>query len=237
MNIIHLDEIDSTNEYAKTIARESSDWTVIIAETQTKGKGRLNRTWFSPRGGIWMSIILKSVGEGSYATVLTLFTGIAVARALKELGLEVALKWPNDILVNKKKLGGILSEWEPEANSTIIGIGLNINISLDLFPQELHDSVTTTLHELKHEIDKNKLIEDLISEFKAIYTRFEKGQTEELLLDWKKYSSMIGSEVEVDVVGKVYEGKAIDIDRDGSLILLSRSGSEKKIIAGDVKIK
>ncbi|MEO0225440.1 MAG: biotin--[acetyl-CoA-carboxylase] ligase [candidate division WOR-3 bacterium] len=234
-NVIRLDEVDSTNEYAKRIADRSEDGTIIIAETQTQGKGRLNRYWYSPRGGIWMSIILKSIRESPYAQLLTLFTGVAVIQALKSLGLQVSLKWPNDIIANNKKLGGILTEWEPTSGSVIIGIGLNLNIDPQTFPPELQHTATSVLHELKSEIDKDGLVNTILKEFQTVYAKFENGQIEELLLAWKHNSNILGRDVVVETVGQQYQGRAIDVDQDGSLILKEKSGKEQKIVAGDVK--
>ncbi len=235
-NFIYFDEIDSTNEYAKKIAQQSPAGTVVIAETQKKGKGRFGRTWASPRGGIWMSIILKPRQGLTFPTLFTLFAGLAVVRALKLFGLNANLKWPNDILVEYKKIGGILFEGEPESNSIIVGIGLNVNFKLEALPPAIRETATTIVHELNRVIDKKLLIEDIIIELKSVYARFEKEKGDTLLDEWKRYSNSIGQEVAVKVVNETIEGKIVDIDTDGSLVLEERTGTIRKIIAGEVKI-
>jgi len=235
--IIHLEKVESTNEYAKKLSPDVPDRTIVVADTQSEGKGRLNREWVSPVGGLWMTILVRTGHPGSFDSILTLATGIAVVRTLKDIGLAASLKWPNDIMVGRRKLGGILCEWAPETHSIVIGIGLNLNFDIDVLPEELRASATSSRHELKRDLSRDEIIAQLSVEFETIYRRFEDGQTEEILLEWKRLSSMLGREVEVDMIGQRYEGKAVDIDKDGSLILRQPSGSDKKIIAGDVTIK
>jgi BirA family biotin operon repressor/biotin-[acetyl-CoA-carboxylase] ligase len=237
VNIIHLDRVDSTNEYAKRMALEAPDRTVVVAEVQTHGKGRMNRLWSSPPGGLWMSVLLKGDHEDSFAPMLTLAAGIAVARALRRSGIDASLKWPNDILVSKKKLGGVLCEWEPATTAVVVGIGLNINLDVDVFPSELRPLITTAREELKHDVDRGRLTTVIVEELASAYERFKAGHTEELLLEWKQHSTMIGREVEVDVIGHRFQGRAVDLDQDGSLILREKTGADRKIIAGDVRIK
>ncbi len=235
--IIHLERVESTNEYAKKLPPDAPDRTIIVADTQSEGKGRLNREWVSPVGGLWMTILVRTGHPGSFDSILTLATGIAVVRTLKDVGLAASLKWPNDIMVGRRKLGGILCEWTPETHSIVIGIGLNLNFDLDVLPEELRASATSTRHELRRDLSRDEIITRLSAEFETIYRRFEDGQTEEILLEWKHHSAMIGQEVQVEVIGTKHEGTAVNIDKDGSLVLRDRTGSEKKIVAGDVTIK
>ena len=124
MKIIKLDTVESTNEYAKKIASKCENFTIILAKKQRSGRGRLNRKWESPEGGLWISVILK---PNFFSSLLSLDTGLAVLKTLKIFGIDSKLKWPNDLLVSEKKICGILLEKSSE--NVIIGIGLNVNIS------------------------------------------------------------------------------------------------------------
>lgn len=235
--LIHFDEINSTNEYAMQIAGQSPEFTTVIADVQRKGKGRFGRTWVSPPGGIWMSIILKPKGQSPHPMLLTLLTGLAVVRGLKTSGISASLKWPNDVLVDSRKIAGILLEGDPLSNSVIVGIGVNANFGVDALPEDLSLTATTVRNELKRAVNKKLLTEDIIAELKSVYEKFEKGETSELLSEWKRYSNTIGQDVAVDMITEVAQGKIVDIDEDGSLILADQDGNRRKIIAGEVRLK
>lgn len=221
--VYHFNELDSTNEYAKKIAEPG---TVIIADKQTKGKGRLERNWFSPLGGIYISIILKQE-----TPVITLIVGLSVCKTIRRYGLDARTKWPNDILVKGKKIAGILTE-QGQAY-TIVGIGINANIDVDCLPEEFRDCSTTLRQELKRDISKGELIEVLLGKIEADYNVMREGRGSELLEQWRSLSAVMGKTIEVKTPGKSTKGEVVDIDEDGALLLRVKNGNIEKIIAGE----
>jgi BirA family biotin operon repressor/biotin-[acetyl-CoA-carboxylase] ligase len=228
----YCQEVDSTNNVAKALAREgSADGTLVIASAQTKGRGRLDRAWESPEGGIYMSLILRPNIHPSSVTRLTLISGLAVVKAVKSLfDLEVGLKWPNDILVNGKKLGGILSEMEAEADKVdfaIVGIGIDANCDVAVgIPS------TSIKSEVGNEIDIISLVQEILKDMEGLYFEFlEESIT--LLDDYKKNCQTLGKIVEIQGHGKTITGRAVDIDSDGALLLQMSDGRVEKVLSGD----
>lgn len=239
---LYYDQVTSTNDVAKEIARNSQEENlVIIARTQTHGRGRHGRQWVSPRGGIWLSILLRPRTTQKVTARLTLITASAVIKAIQNtLGLEAEVKWPNDILLNGKKLCGILTETstkEDVADYVIIGIGINANIDLDSFPATFQNSLTTLKHELSREIDSEKLITNLLQNFEQRYKRLQQGEWDALRIEWKSQARFLGKQVEVTSFAEILAGKALDIDECGALIIRQENGELKKIAAGDVKLR
>ena len=158
--VIHLDTVGSTNDYAKEIGNKVSGGTLIISEQQTKGKGRLGRVWKSKSGdGIWMSLIIKPKIEPYKAPFLTLVAGASVVKALSNLGVEASIKWPNDVVVSRKKICGILTEMGLEngkIREVVIGDGINVN--LENIPEELQDKATSLYLETGRKYDRNRII-------------------------------------------------------------------------------
>jgi BirA family biotin operon repressor/biotin-[acetyl-CoA-carboxylase] ligase len=238
--IYHYNEVSSTNDVAKEIAKKTKEpKTVIIAETQTYARGRHRRHWVSPRGGIWLSILLRPRVTPEEATKLTFITATAVAGAIQNtLGLATEVKWPNDVLFNRRKLCGILTEASIKENAVeyvVVGIGINANIDLQSFPNSLQKSVTTLKHELGYEINCETLTNDLIQSFDKRYKRLQKGMWGALLQEWRGLAKFLGGKVVVTSFAETLVGKALDVDADGALIIELQDGVLKKVVAGDVK--
>ncbi len=220
MKIIKLDTVESTNDYAKKIASESENFTTILAKKQSKGKGRLNRRWESPEGGLWVSIILK---PNIFSSLLSLVSGLAVLKTLESYGICSRLKWPNDLLVSEKKICGILLE--KSSDSIIIGIGLNVNIShMDT------ENWTSMFAETKKRFNLEEVLGVLIDHMKYYYSLYEKKEFSKIREEWKQNSCTLGKNVVVETSFETISGKAVDIDENGFLIL----DNGKKINAGDV---
>ncbi len=242
-NIIFYQSVDSTNEIAmlSSAKNDTESGTIIIADRQEKGKGRLGRTWISPPGlNIYMSIILRPEIEPKDATLLTVLTSIACALALRGIsGLKVVIKWPNDLMVSEKKLGGILTEVrsEPERIKTaVIGIGINVNIENKDFPAEIRDIATSIKNETGKYLSRSEIIIRILKEFEAWFNVFKSKGSRPLLEKWKQLSSTLGKNVKVAIGDSTVSGLARDIDEEGMLILELKSGSLRKISAGDVTI-
>jgi len=220
MKIIKLDTVESTNEYAKKIASKSENFTVILAKKQRRGRGRLNRKWESPEGGLWVSVILK---PEFFSSLLSLDIGLAVLETLKNFGIDSKLKWPNDLLVSEKKICGILLEKISE--NVIIGIGLNVNIS-----KMNTENWTSMSVETKKRFNLEEVLDVLINNMRYYYSLYEKREFSKIIEEWKQNSCTLGKNVVVETIPETLSGKAIDIDENGFLIL----DNGKKINAGDV---
>ncbi len=237
-DIHYFKEVDSTNNVAKYLAEDGAEeGTIVVAEIQNRGKGRRGKTWISPPGGIWMSIILRPDIPPFSTPQLTLVTGVAVAKTLKkELKLDVGIKWPNDILIGDKKVCGILTEVNASVNKVnyvVVGIGIDMNVDVPLFPPDLQTGATSLKNELDTEINGPILVQKFLLEFESLYNKFTEGKFPEILSEWRILSNTIGKQVEVRSRGKTVRGEAVGINKDGVLILELEDGSLTKMISGE----
>ena len=240
--IYYYKELESSNITAKEKVRskrnELTEGTVIITEKQTGGRGRLGRKWFSPKGGIWLSIILYPHLSPVYISRITLMTAVAVVKAIKELTqIQGLIKWPNDILIHEKKVCGILTEMSAELDSInwlVIGLGINANIDYKEFPKEIKDISTSLKEILKHKIPRIKLVQLFLSEFEKYYNMLNKKESALILNEWKLYSHTLGRKIKVKAGNKVIIGQAIDINDKGALIIKKDNGECLEIISGTI---
>lgn len=238
---IHVfDQLDSTNSEAYRIAREGGEeGELVISDRQLRGKGRLNRTWFSPPGvNLYVSIILRPLIDLRNAPFITLMAAVATAQAVKEIsGLRPRIKWPNDLLISDKKVAGLLNEMRGKAGKVdfiILGIGINVNMTLEMMPEEIRSLATSLREELGYEVSRAGILKVLTREVERGYQALLTGETGRILRQWEDFSQMVGRLVEMKSFDEVIRGKVEGIDPDGSLILRAPDGSERKIIAGDV---
>ncbi|MDO5850017.1 MAG: biotin--[acetyl-CoA-carboxylase] ligase [Methanobacteriaceae archaeon] len=233
-------KVTSTNTIAKFLAENNAeDGTVVIAETQTKARGRSAKKWESPKGGIWLSIILKPQINLSKSPIITLFTGVAVAKTLKSFGVDAKIKWPNDVLINGKKISGILTEsntTSSDINYIIVGVGIDTNLKIDDFKdKELKNRITTLNEELGKNIDENEFIAKFLIEFEEIYNLYKKEDFENTLNDWRTLSDTIGKNVKIIQTNEEKYGYAIDINNNGNLIIKKENGELEKITYGECR--
>jgi len=236
--VYHFDEVDSTNDIAKELALGSEEGTVVIAETQKRGRGSFGKPWFSPKGGIWLSIILKPQISPSQIPLITFISGIAVCKAIRKLKLNARIGWPNDVLIGNKKVCGILSEagLNGKVNYVVVGVGINANVDIESFPEDLKPNATSLKQELGKEVPKEDIIQKMFDEMEIVYNNFKKGKLTSILKEWKKLSCTIRKKVEIRGATGTIEGKALDIDKDGALIVKLKNGTIKKVIAGECRI-
>lgn len=239
--ILHFDSIDSTNDYAKKIAYEVAEGTIVISEEQHSGRGRMGRGWSSPKGdGIWMSIILKPMIPPTEAAKLTQVAAAAVCKAIRQTTeLSALIKWPNDIVVGNKKVCGILTEMAGELNEVnyiIVGIGINVNT--DSFPKELSEKATSLFIQKGERIDRNCLAASIIKEFTILYKSYIHEKSFSKTLDvCRAFSALIGKEVYL-VKGEERERVTpIDITDDGLLMVRKSNGEVTTIISGEISIR
>lgn len=240
--IMYYREVDSTNLVVRRLAEEGCpSYTTVIAEEQLQGRGRLGRDWFSPAcSGLWFSVVLRPEKITlANAAPVTLVTAATLANNLKnKQGLAVKIKWPNDLLINAKKFGGILSEVKGEPDRIeylIIGVGLNVNQQADDFPADLKKQATSLLLESGRAFDRTSLFFSLWENLCRAYDLFmEEGFTpfRESLLSCQAF---LGREVKVTWSGGTLVGLAVDLDRDGSLLVKDKKGAVQRIYYGEIE--
>lgn len=233
-------ETDSTQTVAQELADSGAmEGTVVLAEGQARGKGRMGRNWFSPIGkGIWISIILRPPISPSRAGRISLTSAIAVAEAIEEVaGLPALIKWPNDILIGKKKVGGILIEMTAEMDLVkfiILGIGVNVN--QDKFSEELKGKALSLKQEKGEEVSRLSLLQEILRRLDNYYLSLKEGEFEAIANRWRKLSVTLRKQIRVSFQGEIVEGQATDIDSDGALLLRLDSGFVKRLMGGEVTI-
>jgi BirA family biotin operon repressor/biotin-[acetyl-CoA-carboxylase] ligase len=235
-DIKYFKETESTNIIAREIAASVDEGTIVIAESQTAGRGRLGRKWISPEGGIWLSIILKPRIEPVYAPRITLLAGVSVAKTMQGFGLPAKIKWPNDILINGKKVCGILTEIGAEVDIIdylVVGIGIDANVDTGTFPEEFRDNSTSLEKEMGYKINRVEFVQKLLEEFENIYTEFQKDGFPHILEEWRKMSGTIGQWVKITAQARTIYGEAIGVDNEGALIVETSEGHLEKIVAGN----
>ncbi len=234
--IHHYDLVESTMDVAMKLALEGAcEGTVICAEGQTKGKGRLGREWISPKyKGVYFSLILKPEISLNQAPIITLLTAVGICRAVNRMALvSASIKWPNDILVNNKKIGGILTELNAEQdriNFIIVGIGINVNTSKSLLPP----NAGSLKSETKEDFSRIELVKEILRDIEHFYLLFKKKGTQPIIEKWREFSFLTGERVEVVCQKRKLTGVVLDVDSDGSLLIREDSGFIKRLTAGDV---
>lgn len=242
--IYHYDEVTSTQLIAHDLVRENTvDGTIVIAETQTAGRGRMLRPWDSTAGkGIWMTVIIRPDILPFQAPQFTLVTAVAVVNAMRDLftNFTPIIKWPNDILINGKKCVGILTEMIAETDrvqALLIGIGINVHQQLDDFPEELQSIATSIAIEEGKQIDRALFVAKILyylEKYSDLYIQHGFAPIKEL---WEQSSGTIGKMVRATTLLEVIEGEAIGITESGVLEILTASGEIKGVYSADIEIK
>ncbi|MCP3872070.1 MAG: biotin--[acetyl-CoA-carboxylase] ligase [Desulfobacteraceae bacterium] len=229
--IFHFQELDSTMDKAKSLAKENAPHlSVVIAENQTSGRGRLNRKWFSSKGGLWFTLILKPDTPPVLSYIYNFAASLSLSRSLNRLfNIDVRVKWPNDLLLNKKKLVGLLSEMETRGDMVeFINIGIGINVNNN--PQEYESKAISLKDVLQERVSRRLILETFLGDFKNL---IQNPDCSKIIGQWKQMTSTIGSQVRIETLGDIFEGLAIDVDETGALFIKDETGKTKKIIYGD----
>jgi BirA family biotin operon repressor/biotin-[acetyl-CoA-carboxylase] ligase len=239
LQVHFFEEVDSTNLEAKRMITSGLDQDLLlIATKQSAGRGRVSRTWYSPEGGLYFSLITKPRLGTQFAPLHSLLCGCAVAKGIQSLGIEkVQLKWPNDVLVMEDKIAGILNELisvDSKTSWIILGVGINQNITIRDFPEELTYISTSIQDILGKKTSPELLLSNIITELDELLVTAETEQSfNSILRKWKNLSGTLGRRVRVDDGNQVYSGIAETLLDDGSLVVLTENGREK-ITIGDV---
>jgi BirA family biotin operon repressor/biotin-[acetyl-CoA-carboxylase] ligase len=241
--IIILDEVDSTNRYAKVLAeKNASEGTIVIAKKQIAGRGRLGREWHSSdTGSLCMSVILKPECAPADVAGISLLATYAVYETVKRyVGDRSELKWPNDVLVGGKKIAGILVELEAtidEVRFAVVGIGINVNNRTDSFPTKINETATSLAVETKSTIDMNEFLAALVSSLDVRYAEFKTDGMPAVIARWRESYRMKGNQVTVTRRNETFTGKVIDIDDSGALCIEDCGGKKIRVFSGDTTEK
>lgn len=235
--LLVFDMLDSTNSTAKDFARaDAEEGTIIIARTQCKGRGRFDRMWQSPEGGVYLSIILRPQIPVQSVSLLSFVAALSVAKTIEAHGVYATIKWPNDVRVKKKKIAGILLESEikgDHVNYVIVGIGINLNIDIEELPSDIRSRSTSLSFELGAPLEYQNFLQTLLVQFDNVYTRLNQHQDVRLIGEWKTLSDTLGKFVRVQTPTEVLQGTAVDVNQSGFLLLKTNQGEIKKIVSGD----
>jgi BirA family biotin operon repressor/biotin-[acetyl-CoA-carboxylase] ligase len=238
--ILSFIEIDSTNNFAKTNWKNLPNGTLIVTEKQTSGRGRRGRIWTSPFGtGLYFSIILKPSLPVITLPRLTIVAGVSVALALERLGVLAKLKWPNDIMIGEKKIGGILSEMSLEGDEVeyvILGIGINVHTEYDCFPEDFREKAGSIKSETGKYISRNVLLKAILGIFENLYTSFckSKGELGEIRTLWEKRAYRLNEYVEITTGLAKEKCIILGLKEDGALLIKNQEGKIKEVFAGEV---
>jgi len=230
-NIIYYPEVSSTMDTAKDLARKNCpDFTVVVAGRQTRGRGRLKRQWLSDDGGLYFTMLLRPNIPVLLSSRVNFLASLTLARVLRELfQIDAAVKWPNDILVDGRKISGMLSELEAETDRVLfISIGMGINVNND--PSGAEPEASSLKKITGREISKKMLLARFLAEFKK---DLKIVKFENVISEWKKYTVTLNRRVKIVTHREVSEGLAVDVAEDGALVLELADGTRKKIVYGD----
>ncbi len=240
-DVVFLAETDSTNLQAHLLGDGGRpEGTVVIADRQSAGKGRLGRQWVSPPGvNIYTSVLLRPPILPRWAPQLTFLSAVAVCRAVAEIsGLSPTVKWPNDVLLSGKKVAGLLNEMNAETEGihyVVLGIGVNLNMDSSQFPDDLRYPATSVALEKGAPVSRLAFARTLYRELDRLYLRYLDEGFTPIIQEWESFCELVGEDVEVDCQSYKVRGRVEGLDPDGALLLRLADGSSDKILAGDVR--
>ena len=242
--VYYFEELDSTQNFAQQIAaNKKENGTIVIAEKQTSGRGRLDRKWTSPKGGIWFSLIIHPKFDVSSSTLIPILSAIALSKSIKKiLGVETEVKWPNDIILNGKKVAGILVDASVQANNIdyiILGIGINFDIDTKKLEKRL--SKTPNFYGVNSlRVNNNKtppkiLLKEFLFQFEKNLSSLDKGEKAKIVKEWTKNAAGIGRKITINTSSGKISGISQGIDTDGALKIKTKKKIER-VLVGDVDL-
>jgi len=239
-DLLCFEEVDSTNQLARDAARAgAAEGTVVIADAQRRGRGRRGRSWVSPaRRNLYLSVVLRPGSEVEYLSLLSLVAGVAVCDAMREWDARAMLKWPNDVLIDRRKVAGILTEVEGEGDnrSVVLGIGANLNAGPDDFPEELHEKAGSLRLATGREVDRPLFTARVLFHLERRYAEWRAGEAGSPAVIWSERSCLNGRRVTVQEPDGQISGVVLGLDEDGALRLDVGNATEHRVVAGDVTV-
>ncbi|MHB8618964.1 MAG: biotin--[acetyl-CoA-carboxylase] ligase [Chloroflexota bacterium] len=238
----HFESVESTQTVARQLAGAGApEGTIVVAEAQVAGRGRLGRAYVSPPGGIWFSIVLRPRLPPTQLRLLALASGLAVAEAANEVcPVHAVLKWPNDVLLRGRKLCGVLMDMAAEhdvVHHLVLGIGINVNVAAEAFPADLRPLATSLQIETGQLVSRRLLLQRVLVHLETHYDQVCRGGSAGLVESWKAWPNVLSRRVQVTGLRDQYEGVAEDLAPDGTLLLRLDDGSLARVVAGDVHLR
>ena len=233
--IISYAETGSTNDVALDLAASGAqEGTLVVAESQTRGRGRRNRQWLSPTGtSILASLILRPPIMVHEARSITLTSAAAVAQAIRNVTqIPASIKWPNDVVIGDRKVSGVLTEMRTEkkwVNFLVVGIGVTVNIPRKRLPAEIIDAATSLSAELGHNISRIALLQEILHQLEPRYMKVKERKTDTLAAEWRNLLATIGRQVRITLPRRIVSGRAVDIDETGALLVRTDTGKIQRI--------
>jgi BirA family biotin operon repressor/biotin-[acetyl-CoA-carboxylase] ligase len=239
--ILRFESIGSTNDMAKTLARKGMpEGTVIVARKQELGRGRRDKRWFSPPGGLWFSLILRPRVQSSNISLIPIAAGVSTTRTIRRLfRLDVVLKWPNDVMAGAKKVAGILTESSADEDGwhAIVGFGVNANNSTKSMPRELRNEATSLSDLLSSEINLDWLMQENLKEFAKLYGKILTDDSAYVVTEWKRLTNMLRQPIIVHEDGLSFQATALDLDSDGALLIQTEEDKVRRLVSANVSIR
>lgn len=235
--IISYAETGSTNDVALNLAAGGArEGTLVVAESQTRGRGRRDRKWLSPMGtSILASLVLRPPITAYEAQSITITTAAAVAQAIRNITqIPASIKWPNDVIIGHRKVSGILTEMRTEkgwVSFMVVGIGVTVNIRRERLPAEIKDIATSLSAELGHNVSRIALLQEILRQLEQRYVKVKERKTDTLTAEWKDLLVTIGRNVRINLPRRVVSGRAVDIDETGALLIQTDTGQIQRITA------
>lgn len=241
-NIIYFNEIDSTNIKAKELGQQNiEDGSLIIAEKQTLGSGRFNRKFISPNGGLWFTLVLRPALPPIEAPKITQIAAACIYKTLGDLNINVNIKWPNDIILNNKKLCGILAEMKCDMDSVhylALGIGMNININEADFTEEIKSIATSLKIEFNRQFSRTEILAKFLNHFEKSYYKFvDNLDLSETISICQNNSNIFGKQAKLITYNKEEIVTCISLSNTGDLIVRDSNGIEKAVLTGEISFK
>jgi len=242
--VYYFEELDSTQNFAQQIAADKKEnGTIVIAEKQTSGRGRLDRKWTSPKGGIWFSLIIHPKFDISSSTLIPILSAVALSKSIKKiLGVETEVKWPNDIILNGKKVAGILVDASVQANNIeylILGIGINFDIDTKKLEKRLSKTPNfygvNSLRGNNNKTPPKILLKEFLFQFEKNLSSLDKGEKAKIVKEWTKKAAGIGRKITINTSSGKISGISQGIDSDGALKIKTKKKIER-VLVGDVDL-
>ena len=235
--IISYAQTGSTNDVAMNLAiGGAQEGALVVAESQTRGRGRRSRKWLAPMGtSILASLILRPSIMAREAQSITIVSAVAVAQAIRNITqLPALIKWPNDVIIGDRKVSGILTEMRTEggrASFLVAGMGVTVNIPRNRLPAEIMDTATSLSAELGHNVSRIALLQEILRQLERRYLKVKKGEVDTLTDEWKRLSATIGRQARLVISRRGISGRAVDMDKTGALLIQTDAGRIQRITA------
>lgn len=238
-NIIYFDNIDSTNIKAKELAQKNiKDGSIIIAEQQALGSGRFNRKWISPRGGLWFTLVLRPTIPPTEAPKITQIAAASIYKTLMDFNINTTIKWPNDILLNDKKLCGILAEMKCDMDRVhylVLGIGMNINIDESAFDESIKSTATSLKIQCNKQFERSEILAAFLNHFETLYNKFLYNlDLSETISICREHSNVFGKQAKLITYNTEEIVTCISLSDSGDLVVKDSLGNEKSVLTGEI---